>query len=316
MPRSARRAWCRLPVQRRRRLPGPAAGPAAAPAGDAATRVHTCGVLLRTATARSIMPPRPSKLMVSPSRSTTRKLVGEIATSVIAPPFRREGSNVSWSPFSANEIADAGVFVAIAADVRLERRAIDGHAGGRRRGRHRGQLLLDQREDLRVVGLLGAGERVADLSPGQFARRERRRDDRHAAALNRLGQDCRRALRAALEQQRHHRRMVVHHRQVDRAHLVEGVLRVDVGAAGNQQLDQLDVAPVCGEGQRGGAVSGLRVDVGPLVERGRDARDVASARRRPELFGQRCGGGLLRGGCLSRCSGRRQGQCEPDERDR
>jgi hypothetical protein len=80
--------------------------------------------------------------------------------------------------------------------------------------------------------------------------------------------------------------MVVHHRQVDRAHLIERVLRVDVGSASDQQLDQVEVAPVGGIGQRRGAVPGLRVDIRPLVEGGRDACNVAGAGRSPELFGE------------------------------
>ena len=82
-----------------------AAGGAGAPAGGVATRVHTCGVLPIVATARSIRPPRPSKLIVSPSLSATRKLVGEIATSVIAAQCHLEASAISCSPFSTTVIA-------------------------------------------------------------------------------------------------------------------------------------------------------------------------------------------------------------------
>ena len=181
----------------------------------------------------------------------------------------------------------AGLLVAIAADVGLQRRAIDGHPGRRCLGRHRRQLLLDQRDDLGIVGLLGAGQRGTDVRSRQLRGCERGRDERHVAALDRLRQDAGRALRSALEQQRHDGRMVVHHRHVDGAHLVEGVLRVDVGAAGDQQLDDLEVPLVGGERQRRRAVARLRVDVGPLVERRRDARGVPGARRGPELL---CGG--------------------------
>ena len=81
------------------------AADAGAPAGGVATRVHTCGVFPITATARSIMPPRPSKLIVSPSRSATRKLVGDVATSVIVTPPPPGGVNVSCSPFNATVMA-------------------------------------------------------------------------------------------------------------------------------------------------------------------------------------------------------------------
>ena len=115
------------------------------------------------------------------------------------------------------------------------------------------------------------------------------RDERHVAALDRLRKDAGRALRPALEQQRHDVGMVVHHRHVDGAHLVEGVLGVDVGAAGDQQLDDLDVALVGGEGQRRCAVARFRVDVGAFVERRRDPGRVPGARRGPQLFGDRRG---------------------------
>ena len=81
------------------------AADAGAPAGGVATRVHTCGVLPITATARSIIPPRPSKLIVSPSRSATRKLVGDVATSVIVTPPPPGGVNVSCSPLNATVMA-------------------------------------------------------------------------------------------------------------------------------------------------------------------------------------------------------------------
>ena len=78
--------------------------------------------------------------------------------------------------------------------------------------------------------------------------------------------------------------MVVHHRHVDGAHLIEGVLGIDVGAALDEQLDHLDPPLVGGIRQRGGAVSGFGVDVGPVLERARHAGDISVARGVPELF--------------------------------
>ena len=68
----------------------------------------------------------------------------------------------------------------------------------------------------------------------------------------------------AFEQQRHDVDVVVHHRHVDRPHLVKRVLDVDVGAAGELEFDDLNMPSVGSEGQRGRAVSRLRVTSAPL----------------------------------------------------
>ena len=70
----------------------------------------------------------------------------------------------------------------------------------------------------------------------------------------------------------------------DRAEFIEGVDGVDVGAAVQQPLDHLGMAAVGGEEQRGGLVPIAGVDVGPLVERLGDPRDVSRPRGRPELL--------------------------------
>ena len=282
-----------------------AAGGAGAPAGGVATRVQTCGVLPIVATARSMRPPRPSKLIVESvafgdaearRRDRDQRQRRRIATG------RRRHQLLSVEHHGERR---PGLLVAVAADVGLQRRPIDAHRRCRRLDRHRRQLLLDERDDLGVVDLLGACERRAEVGERQLRRCEGDRDERHVAALDRLLEDAGRALGPALEEQRHDRGLVVHHRHVDGAHLVEGVLGVDVGAAGDEQLDDLEVALVGGEGQRGRAVACLRVHVGPLVECRRDLGRVPGARRRPQILADGAGdwrSRLLSCGGLGRCA--------------